>query len=463
MNEKLKMREKLAYALGDVGGNFVWTTISMFLTLYYTDSVGISAGVVGTIMLFTRLFDGVTDLAFGSVIDRTNTKMGKARPWILRSTPLMAIGLILLFNVPNGFSENGKIIYAVLTYVFVAAIAYTISGLSYSALLSLITEDSAERASISSIRFLLVTIIAVLISSLTMPMVNAIGWRSVSVIYAVLSVVCFLLTVFGTKERVVSQSGIDDKDKMPVLEGFKCLFKNRYFYSIMLLFIVIYMKNGVNTGIGIYYLRDVMGNENLMALFSMSSTLPLLIGFPLFPVFVRKFGKWKCMMAGAAIIILASAAVIINPYSIPVVMISSMLSCIASIPLSAGLFALVADGVTYGEWKNGVRQDGLFNSATSFGTKVGTGLGTAILGWGLELGGYQATAAVQSAGTIRAIIFIGYGIPIICMILGIVFLSFSNIDKIYPQIEKDLAARRSSGKNGTGIIMEKEACGKEGR
>ncbi len=249
MNEKIKMKEKLAYALGDVGCNFVWTTVSMFLTLYYTDSVGIAAGVAGTIMLVTRLLDGVTDIIFGSILDRTHTKMGKARPWILRSTPMMAIGLILLFNVPKGLGDTGKTVYAVITYVFIAAVAYTISNLSYNALLSLITNSPQERASISSIRFLAVYIVGTLLASVTMPLVHAAGWMVVSIIYALIATACFVITVFGTKERALPQyteQTAGGEEKMPVLEGFKYLLKNRYFYSVMLLFVVLYIKNGIS-------------------------------------------------------------------------------------------------------------------------------------------------------------------------------------------------------------------------
>ncbi len=443
MNEKIRMKEKLAYALGDVGCNFVWTTVSMFLTLYYTNNVGIAAGVVGTIMLFTRLFDGVTDLVFGSVLDRTHTKMGKARPWILWSTPMMAVGLILLFNVPGGFSMTGKTVYAIITYVFVAAIAYTISNLSYNALMSLITDDPAERASVSSVRFMAVFIVGVVLASGTMPIVNALGWTVTSLIYAAVATVCFIITVFGTKERAVPVQEEAADAKMPVKDGFKYLFRNRYFYSIMLLFIAVYAKNGISSGIGIYFMKYVMGNENLMALFSISSTIPMLIGFPMFPMFVRKFGKWKCLMAGILITIFSFAMIMVNPHSIPFVLVWTVISSFGSIPLSAGLFALVGDGVVYGEWKNGVRQDGLFNSVVSFGMKVGTGLGTAMIGWGLELGHFVGTAEVQSAETVRAITMVAYGVPIICMVLAGIFLWFSNIDKIYPQIEKDLETRRA--------------------
>lgn len=444
MNQKLKMREKISYGLGDVGCNFVWTTMSMFLTVYYTDSVGIGAAVVGTLMLLTRLMDGVTDLFFGVVLDRTRTKLGKARPWILISMPMMAIGLILVFNVPGRFGKSGQVVYAAITYVFITCIAYTISNLSYNALLSLMTDSAQERASVSSIRFFMVTVMAVVIASATTPLSAKIGYGAVAVIYAVVSALCFLATVFGTKERITEQKeekkGVEEK--APVGEQIRLLFQNKFFFPILLLFVVAYIKSGVSSGIGIYFMKDVLGNANLMGVFSLVGTVPMMIGLAVFPNFVKRFGKWRCLQAGALLSLIASAITVAFSTNIPVVIACTIVNGIGGVPLSAGLFALVSDGVTYGEWKNGVRQDGMFNSVVSFGMKVGTGLGTAMIGWGLELGHYDGTLAEQSSGAVRAIVLTGYGIPVICMILALACLRFCNIDKIYPQMEKDLAERR---------------------
>ena len=134
MENKPSLWEKLAFAVGDGGCNFVWTTIGSFLTLYYTDSVGISAAVIGTIMLLTRLLDGITDLGMGAVIDRTRTRWGKARPWVLWSAVPMGLGLVLLFNVPGSLSGSGKIAYAAVTYTLMAAVIYTACNLSYNTL-----------------------------------------------------------------------------------------------------------------------------------------------------------------------------------------------------------------------------------------------------------------------------------------------------------------------------------------
>lgn len=444
MGNKLAVKEKIAYAFGDMGCNFVWTTVSMFLTLYYTDSVGISAGVVGTIMLVTRLLDGVTDLGFGTILDRTHTKWGKARPWILWSAPMMGIGLILLYNVPAFLGDTGKIVYIVITYVFVAAFAYTASNLSYNALLSLMTDSQQERTSASTIRFICTFMTAIILSSITMPLVSKVGWKVTSVIYAVISMVFFMITFCGTKERYVEPVKKKEEKEMPVLDGFKILFKNRYFVSITLLFVSVYMGNGITSGIGIYYAKDVLNNANVFGIMNMANMLPIVIGLLLFPVLAKKFGKWKCMIAGSCIMFFGSALMLMAPANPTIIIVGQIVKGLGMAPNSAGLFALVSDGVIYGEWKNGVRQDGLFNSATSFGMKVGTGLGSAIVGWGLELSRYNGQAVVQGAQTLTAIKILFIAAPMIITLLSVVCLWFSNIDKIYPQIEKDLSEGRKA-------------------
>ena len=202
MNEKITMREKLAYGLGDSACNLVWTTIMSFLTIYYTDNVGIAAAVVGTMMLVTRVLDGGSDLIMGVIIDKTNTKYGKARIWILLSAPLMSIGLIALFNVPGTLSTGGKTIYAYVTYIFIAAVAFTACNLSYATLLGLITNNPAERTSISSIRMMFANGTGLLLAVLTPIIVKKTGYGKVSMIYAAIAFVFLVITFLGTKERV---------------------------------------------------------------------------------------------------------------------------------------------------------------------------------------------------------------------------------------------------------------------
>ena len=154
-NNKPSWREIIAFAVGDGGCNLVWTTIGSYLTLYYTDSVGIAAATIGTLMLLSRLLDGVSDLVMGSIIDRTHTRWGKARPWILWSAIPMGLGLVLMFSIPSSLSSGGKLAYASITYILMAAVIYTACNLAYNTLLALEAPNPADRVTMSSIRFFL--------------------------------------------------------------------------------------------------------------------------------------------------------------------------------------------------------------------------------------------------------------------------------------------------------------------
>ena len=263
MNYKVKLGEKLAFAMGDVGCNFIWTVVGSFLTMYYTDSVGITAGVVGTIMLVTRILDGFSDLGMGAIIDRTHTRWGKARPWILRTAPLMAIGLILLFSVPSSLSDTGKIVYAVITYIILAVFIYTACNLAYSTLLSLVTGRQDDRTSMTSIRYIFVYAVMILISYVTTPMVNEFGWTGMSVIFGIAGMICLLITFFGTKERNTEESK-DSDSTVPVLESIRLLFQNKYFILVALLFVVNFTAMGLTGGVGIYFAKDFLGNDGLL-------------------------------------------------------------------------------------------------------------------------------------------------------------------------------------------------------
>lgn len=204
MDKRVSLKEKLAYGVGDGGCNFVWTTIGSFLTLYYTDSVGISAAVVGTIMLITRLLDGVSDLGMGFLIDRTNTRWGKARPWLLWTSFPMGIGLVLLFSIPNSWSLQGKTIYAVISYIVMAVFIYTACNLAYNTLLSFVASDPNERVSMSSIRFFCTMGVVLIISYNTMNLVNRFGWFGMSVVFGIIATILLLVT-FSSQQKEMSQ------------------------------------------------------------------------------------------------------------------------------------------------------------------------------------------------------------------------------------------------------------------
>ncbi len=443
MENKPSLWEKLAFAVGDGGCNFVWTTIGSFLTLYYTDSVGISAAVIGTIMLLTRLLDGITDLGMGAVIDRTRTRWGKARPWVLWSAVPMGLGLVLLFNVPGSLSGSGKIAYAAVTYTLMAAVIYTACNLSYNTLLSLTAPNPKDRVLMSSLRFFCTMGVVLVINYNTMNLVERFGWNGMAVAFGAIAVVLLLITFFFTKERSITGAAGKNEEKIPVGQSFRLLFRNKYFVFVTLIFVINYTALGVNNGLRIFYARDVLGNAGLMGTLTLCFILPKMIGNLLYPQITRMMGKWKSLVLGYILEMAGVAVMALTPASLTTAVAGLVLLGIGGIPHTAGLFALVADVIDYGEWKTGVRIDGLTNSATSFGMKVGAGLGSAIVGWGLAWGNYNGKLAAQTAETVSAIKILFTAAPFALFAVGLVIIMFTNIDKIYPQISRDLAERRS--------------------
>lgn len=443
-SKKLTFGEKFSYGLGDCGANVAVAMCSTFLTAYYTDTVGIAAAAVGTMMLLSRVFDGITDIIMGAIVDKTNTKWGKARPWVLWTAPFMALALILLFNVPSGLSDGGKLAYAYITYIFQSCIVYTANNLPYNSLLSRMTLDVQDRASTASMRFVMTQLTTLIVNAVTAGLLASVGWFWLSIVYGMVLFAMLLICFFGTKEHLgEDETGTVKVESVPLSQALPALFKNKYFYIQSLLFCFLYIGI-VSTGATTFYFCNiVLGNLGVLTLTSMATTIPAMIVNFVLPAFIRKFGKWKLMIAGCVLMIAGSLVIGAAGSSVPFVMAGLVLKGIGMGPVMSGIFAMTADVVDYGEWKTGIRSEGLVNSCTSFGMKVGIGLGSAVCTWIIAAGGYDGTAAVQTESAVNMIRF-GYGyngaiISAICLVLCIMM----NIDKYIKDIQRDLEAKRA--------------------
>jgi GPH family glycoside/pentoside/hexuronide:cation symporter len=255
------------------------------------------------------------------------------------------------------------------------------------------------------------------------------------------------VTFFFTRERTTGEdesSANKNEDTVPFVDSIKYLFKNKYFIFIAILFVINYTVLNLTNGIGVYYVRDILGNMGAYGTVSAMGFIPSLIGLPIFPKLVERFGKWKCLMVGYIMQIIGLLIVLAFPTNFTMLIIGLAIKGFGNVPHSAGLFAMVADVIDYGDWKFGVRIDGMTYSATSFGMKVGTGLGSAAVGWGLAIGGYNGELATQAGSALTAITALYTWIPLILVIIGIVVLAMCNLDKMLPTIQKDLAAKKAN-------------------
>lgn len=437
---KVSISEKLAFGAGDCGCNFVWNVLALFMTIYYTDSVMISAAAVGGIMLAGRIFDGISDLIMGAILDKTKTRWGKTRPWILLSAPLMAIGLILTFSVPD-IDETGKIIYAFCTYFFLTVIVYTMANLPYNALLSFITDNQKERTSLSSIRFFMVNLLVIALAFITPPAANALGWFGITTIYGLIAMCCLLITFFCCKERV--QPVVSKEENIGFVKSLKYLVKNKYFIYLTIIFLIDYIMFAVNSSSCMYYVKYIFHDENMIGMLVLFGNVPLMLSCLFFQVIANKFGKWNCMIGGYIVMIIGFGIIALFPDNYYCALLGNVIAGIGRAPHNAGLFALVADVVDYGEWKTNKRIEGVTYSVTSFGMKIGGGVGGAVVGAVLAMGNYDGSLAIQSASAITAIMAVYVYIPIVICFVGMLIMLTANIDKIYPQIVRDLAVRHA--------------------
>jgi GPH family glycoside/pentoside/hexuronide:cation symporter len=443
---KIGFFEKISYACGDFANNIIFSSMGAFLVFYYTDVAKVGAAAIGSIMLISRLLDGIIDIIMGFVVDRTKSKYGKARPWILRMSIPFAVATVLLFSVPN-LGEIGKLIYIFLTYNIVNII-YTSINVPYGTLSSLMTQDQYDRSVLNIVRMIFSMVSSLGITMLTLPVVNALGggqkgWTLAYLAFGIIACILFFITFFFTKERVgtAAEVGHSNKENVPVLEGLKGLFKNKYWVILTANGLANGVNMAISMGVNVYYATYILGNPNLVGTLSMAMLLPMIGGLFILAPFVKKFGKRNMNIAGNIITIVGYVITLLNPTNATMVIIGAVIRGVGTAPGTGVGFAMIADSVEYGEWKTGNRTEGLVFSAQSYGGKAGSGLGGALIGWVLAAGGYVGGAAVQSASAISSIKALFIFIPIAVLVIQILILIPYKLDREYPTILKELQER----------------------
>ena len=454
MNQKSKLTfgkifERFEYGCGDFGCNIIYTAMSAFLLFYYTDYAGVSAMAVGTIMMISRVFDGISDIIMGVIVDRTHSRFGKARPWILRMCIPFAISGVLMFSVPASWSSTPKLVYVFITYNLVSTVIYTAINVPYSALNALMTQDPYERSVLSIFRNLLATAGTLTINTFTLPLVeyfgnNASAWTKTFVVFGFVSIAAFLCTFFGTKERVRANETGEQKveENVPFVIGIKALFQNKYWIMMTGMLALFFLMYSVNGGATVYYAKDILGDKNLVSTINGIFNIVQILGMFFIAMLVKKFGKRNVFSLGLILDIIGMLVLNFSGGSMPIIVVSSVIRGIGNACGGATMWAMVSDTIDYGEWKTGYRTEGLVNSACSFGYKIGNGIGSALLGVILEVGGYVGNAAAQTASALTSIKICFVWIPIAVYVCGLIIMKFYHLDKEFDGILADLKARK---------------------
>ncbi|MDF2615648.1 MAG: sugar (Glycoside-Pentoside-Hexuronide) transporter [Sedimentibacter sp.] len=439
-NVRIKLNEKLWYGAGDFGCNLIYANIAAFLTFFYTDIVGMSGAVIGSIIFISRIFDGVSDILMGTLVDKTEHKLGKTRPWILLSAVPLGVGLMFLFTAPN-FGETGNIIYLFLMYNLVTTIFYTMYAVPHNTLVAIMTQDQYERSTLNISRMVMGTLGALFVNVTAIKLVSRLGggtsgWKNGNIVYGILAIIIIILSGLFTKERVKPRQ--KKREKHSLKERFIFLVKNKYWDMTLVLGIVVYgimALSAANVYYVTYILKDSSLMGSLMIYYFASSILGMLIMSPV----VMKIGKRNTVFIGFLIYIIGTAVILTNTEKAVFVFAGTFIKGIGLAPLVGSLPSFIADTIEYGEWKTGIRAEGLVYSSSSFGQKFGNGVATAIFGWLLSLSGYIGGAVNQTDAAITTITSLFTYVPVTLYGIAVIVLLFYKLDKEYAGILEDLS------------------------
>ena len=450
MQEKkyLKWYNKVGYGSGDIAGNCVYALLTAFMMIYLTDTVGLNMGIVGTLIAVSKIFDGVSDFFFGRMIDKTHTKMGKARPWMLWPYIGCAIALVACFAVPMSWGETAQYIFFFISYTLLNAVFFTANNIAYASLTALVTKNTSERVQLGSFRFIFAFATSMIIQYITIDLVGAcgggaIGWRAVAIIYAIVGLITNTISTFSVKELPEADEGMEEEraeeHKLTFAQSFELLLKNKYYLIICCTYILTQLYASV-IGMGIYYMKYILGDEGIFSDFSLAINIPMVLALIVLPLVIKKLGgMYKLNMFGYLLATVGRLGVMVAGYmgSIPLMLVFTALATLGIAPLQGDMNALIACCSEHTTLKTGHRLDGMMYSCSSLGIKIGGALGTAICGWLLDATGYVENAAVQNAGTIGMLNFLYLWAPAI-LCAGVMFLlSRLKVEKANAELLKE--------------------------
>ena len=449
---KLSWFTRICYGFGDTACNVVAGAMTI-LTFFYTDYAGVEPTTVGLVMLLSRCFDGVSDVIMGFIVERTNSKWGKSRPWVLWSSIPFCVSIVLIYCVPQGTSDFVQFVYLFVTYNFCNTVCYTALNLPYGSLSAMMTRSSHERDMLSVTRMALSPIGKIISISATLPLIKVFGdnqmaWIIVMSIWAVLALFLLLLCFKQCEEKVVIEAR-KKEDKVPVGKSIKCLLMNKYFLMAAFIWMMQCIIQMVTGTVLPYYCKYIFFDDSLFGMLLMLEVVTTIVCTILFcPTLLKKFGKRNMSMIGCAVALAGHLIYAMNPTDFNWVIFSCFIRGVGFAPLNSVIFGFLGDCVEYGQYKFHIRQEGLIFSGGSIGYKVGTGITGAFVTWLMSMSGYVASTtanAVQPQSAIDMIVNIYIFGMIIIWVSLLLVLSMYKLDKEYPAIMDELAKREARG------------------
>ncbi len=446
--DKVSLKEKCGYAMGDVASNFYWRVFDVFLFIFYTDVFGLSPAAVGTMMLVTRVIDAFSDPMMGALADRTQTRFGKFRPYLIWGILPIAAAGVLTFTVPD-LNDTGKLVWAYATYIFMM-LAYTFINVPYGALLGVITGDTQSRTTLTSFRFIGAFSGGTLVAYLAPELVNwlggdnvELGWQLTMGLYGIVAATLFAISFVTTKERIspaINQS-------TSIQQDIKDLFNNRPWIILFSLALIIMMTISLRGSTGTFYFKYYVGREDLIGSFAMAYMLSLAAGAALTPLLTRYMDKRNLLFVLMSLVTILSALFYFVPSdNIPLIFALQIAIGLCLGPKSPLVFSMYADTADFSEWKHGRRATAMIFSAASFAQKLGGAIAGAMIGYLLASMGYVANQT-QSASSEQSIVLLMTAIPALFALLSLFIIRLYPLDdnKLI-ELQSQLSARSANAK-----------------
>lgn len=452
---RLGLRSIIGYGAGDAANNLAFTTTTMFLLVYYTDVAGISAAAAGTLFLVVRIFDAFSDLLAGRLVDRTYTKRwGKFRPFILfGAAPLMVL-TFLNFHIPQ-IGAGGKLAYAYIVYAALG-LAYSLVNIPYGSMAGAMTPLPKERAKLASSRTIGALLVGSALGIFVAPLLKAGAdlqpiFTTVTIIFMVLGVALYLFTFFTTRERVVRDvPKVSFKQSMQTLKGNKPLL-------MLCLSSVLFLSGYLSlTTVQVYYFRDVLHSLALIPVLSIVQLVVTLALGAVMPAVVARSGKRAVYIAFVAVLVVGGAVVLFSPAALVWLgFLGFVIAMAGVVGVNIVVWALEADTVEYGEWKTGVRSEGIIYSLFSFTRKTGQAIGGALAGYAIAWGGYDGHAAQQSSQAVLGIQIAAGLIPaVLAIAAGVIMFFYDLTDERHAKIVAEIRERHTQAGAGVGADAE---------
>jgi sugar (glycoside-pentoside-hexuronide) transporter len=427
-SKRLTPGQRIGYAVGDLGINLYFISSGTYLLYFYTDVFGISAAVAASVLLVARVVDAVTDPLMGMIAERTRSRWGRLRPYVLFGAVPLGISSVLMFSTPD-LPDAGKIWWAYTTYILFG-ILFTVVGIPYSALTSSLTSNHHERTLLSTIRMAFAFGGGYLISVGTLPLVGMFetaqaGFQLVMVGFSIIATVLLWLTFAATEERVVPPAG----QQLSLSDSLAAVFRNPPLLVVMVLFTGGMLSFTIRQTVTVYFLKYNLGREDLVAAF-FAITMPVMfVGLLAVPKLAARFGKAGGIMVGAVVTIFGCIGLYFTPYdSIVGVFFFSCVMALGGTPIAVLGWAMVPDTVEYAQWKLGLRADGAIFSFSSFFQKLAKAVGGAGVAAALAAAGYVANVE-QTEASLRAIHLIMTVAPAGVMVVMILVASLYRLDE----------------------------------